>query len=173
MDLKARLEFVMAECRWSRADLVSASGETSSVVSQWLGHGSKPIKSIAKLEAAVGIANRSGFNPLWIARGIGEPRSKDTAWPFRRLSPTVWHALDDAMKDRIEAMVEGALSISSSSAQPMPASPPAWRGMALQIAAGIDAVTQGDQFRRFVHAVDAQFASAPDEARDDPPSRRK
>ncbi|WP_269633166.1 hypothetical protein [Pelomonas sp. BJYL3] len=167
MDLKERLEFLMSECNWGRADLKAASGETSSVVSQWLGHGSKIIKNITKLEAAVGIADKSGFNALWIARGIGEPRTPNSSWPFKRITPAVWHALDEGLKDRIEAMVEGALAIGATGS--MPPTAPAWRGMALQIAAGVDAVTQGDQFRRFVNAVDAQFSAEGPSATDSPP----
>lgn len=61
----------MAAKRWKRPDLVRASGESSSVVSQWLGKGSKTIKSIGKLEAAEALERASGFAALWIAKGKG------------------------------------------------------------------------------------------------------
>ncbi len=50
--LQERLREVMAAKGWEQADLMRVSGESSSVVSQWLGKGSKEIKSIGKMEAA-------------------------------------------------------------------------------------------------------------------------
>lgn len=71
MTLQERLEEVMAATGWDRADLVRVSGQSSSVVSQWLGKGSKIIHSIGKIEAAEAIAHASGFAPLWVAKGLG------------------------------------------------------------------------------------------------------
>lgn len=71
MDLKSRLEEVMAAKGWTHADLVRVSGQTSSVVSQWLGKGSKVIKSIAKVDAACRIQDESGYRAAWIAEGKG------------------------------------------------------------------------------------------------------
>lgn len=173
MDLKQRLEHLMAECGWDRSDLIAASGQSQSVVSQWLGHGSKEIKSISKLEAAFGIAELSGFNPLWIARGIGEPKRTEPArgnWPFSRISPETWASLDQGMRDRIEAMIEGAISCNIGGSS-VPSTVPAWRGLALQIAAGVDAVTKDDQFTRFVQAVDAQFGDPGDPKELRPPKQ--
>lgn len=70
MTLKERLELIMARKGWEQKDLVRISGQSSSVVSQWLGKGSKEIKSIGKMEAAAALEKASGFAALWIARGI-------------------------------------------------------------------------------------------------------
>lgn len=64
----------MREMRWKYTDLVRISGQTQSVVSQWLGRGSKEIKTIGKLEAAIYIERESGFSALWVAKGMGPKR---------------------------------------------------------------------------------------------------
>lgn len=66
-----RLEMLMEEKGWDHADLMRISGQSSSVVSQWLGKGSKVIKTIGKQEAAEALARESGYSALWIAKGIG------------------------------------------------------------------------------------------------------
>lgn len=72
--LKQRLEQIMEERGWDHAALVRVSGQSSSVVSQWLGKGSKPINSIGKMEAAERIEAESGYCSLWIAKGKGPER---------------------------------------------------------------------------------------------------
>jgi hypothetical protein len=69
--LVERLQIVMTAKGWKHGDLVTVTGMSSSVVSQWLGHGSKTIKTIGKMEAALKIQAASGFSALWIAKGIG------------------------------------------------------------------------------------------------------
>lgn len=69
--LQERLEEVMRARGWQHADLVRVSGQSSSVVSQWLGKGSKIIKEIGKLEAALAIEAASGYSALWVATGKG------------------------------------------------------------------------------------------------------
>lgn len=69
--LSTRLEEIMAAKGWKHADLMRVSGQSSSVVSQWLGKGSKDIKSITKIDAIMGIARESGYSMLWIAEGRG------------------------------------------------------------------------------------------------------
>lgn len=69
--LQDRLGEVMDAKKWTRRDLVRVSGQSSSVVSQWLGKGSKIIGKIGKLEAAEALARASGFSALWIATGSG------------------------------------------------------------------------------------------------------
>lgn len=69
--LADRLQLVMQHMNWERADLVRVSRQSSSVVSQWLGRGSKEIKTIGKLEAAIYLERASGFSSLWIAKGMG------------------------------------------------------------------------------------------------------
>lgn len=78
MDLPARLQRVMTETGWSRADLVRESGESSSVVSQWLGAGSKIIKSIGDIETALRLERASGFSAVWIAKGVGPEKARTT-----------------------------------------------------------------------------------------------
>lgn len=72
LSLPERLHEVMQATGWDRADLMRITGQSSSVVSQWLGKGSKEIATIGSLEAAIGIERASGFSALWVAKGIGE-----------------------------------------------------------------------------------------------------
>ena len=72
--LTERLQEVMTEKGWSYPDLVRHSGESRSVVSQWLGKATKTIKSIGKMEAAERLEKASGFAALWIAKGIGDKK---------------------------------------------------------------------------------------------------
>lgn len=69
--LQQRLEEVMRAKNWDHADVMRVSGQSSSVVSQWLGKGSKDIKEIGKLEAAIYLERASGYSALWIAKGLG------------------------------------------------------------------------------------------------------
>lgn len=79
--LKERLEEVMQAMGWEHQDLMRVSGQTSSVVSQWLGKGSKEIKSIGKLEAVIGIEKESGFSAMWVGKGIGPKRAPTRSGP--------------------------------------------------------------------------------------------
>lgn len=79
VDLKARLETLLDEMAWGYADLVRESGESRSVVSQWLGRGSKIIHSIGKMEAAERLEAATGFSALWIAKGAGPMRASRVA----------------------------------------------------------------------------------------------
>jgi transcriptional regulator with XRE-family HTH domain len=69
--LQQRLEEVMRAKNWDGAKLAKVSGASRSLVSQWLGNASRPIKKIGNLEAAKRIEAESGFCALWIAQGIG------------------------------------------------------------------------------------------------------
>lgn len=69
--LLKRLTEIMAAMGWQHADLVRISGASHSVVSQWLGNGSKPIHSIGKMQAAENIERASGYAALWVAKGLG------------------------------------------------------------------------------------------------------
>jgi transcriptional regulator with XRE-family HTH domain len=86
--LEERLAEVMQAMNWSHADLMRVTGQSSSVVSQWLGKGSKPIKSIGKIEAAEAIERESGFSALWVARNIG-PKRRGVAHTVSDLRPIV------------------------------------------------------------------------------------
>ena len=69
--LKERLEELMQAMEWDYPDLLRESGESHSVVSQWLGRGSKTIHSIGKTQAAERLEAASGYAALWLAKGIG------------------------------------------------------------------------------------------------------
>ena len=86
--LEERLAEVMQAKSWTHQDLMRVTGQSSSVVSQWLGKGSKPIKSIGKIEAAEAIERESGFSALWVARGIG-PKHRAVAHPLSDFRPIV------------------------------------------------------------------------------------
>lgn len=73
--LQERLEQLMADRGWQREDLIRISGQSQSVVSQWLGKSSKIIKTIGKLEAAQALARASCYEALWIAKGIGPKKA--------------------------------------------------------------------------------------------------
>lgn len=72
--LTDRLHEVLTAMAWSERDLMRITGQSRSVVSQWLGRTSKPIKTIGKLEAALAIEAASGYSALWIAKGHGPKR---------------------------------------------------------------------------------------------------
>ena len=91
--LKERLEEVMQAKGWEHADVVKVSRQSSSVVSQWLGKGSKEIKSIGKLEAALYLERASGDSALWIAKGDG-PKMADRPATYHLVAgepPPSWH----------------------------------------------------------------------------------
>jgi transcriptional regulator with XRE-family HTH domain len=79
MDLASRLQKVLSDKGWQRADLVRESGESSSVVSQWLGAGSKAIKSIGDIETALRLEKSTGFSALWLAKGVGPEKPPSPA----------------------------------------------------------------------------------------------
>lgn len=81
-----RLQEVMTAKGWDRQDLVRVSGQSSSVVSQWLGHGSKVIKTIGKQEAAEALAAASGYCALWLAKGQG-PKHKPVVTRLEARAP--------------------------------------------------------------------------------------
>jgi transcriptional regulator with XRE-family HTH domain len=69
--LTDRLEELMRVQKWTRADVLRISGVSSSVLSQWMGKGSKVIKTIGDMKAATKLSEASGYNALWIAKGEG------------------------------------------------------------------------------------------------------
>ena len=101
-----RLEEIMSTEQWDYGALVDASGETRSVVSQWLGRGSKVIHSIGKMEAAERLEAASRFNSLWIAKGQGL-KFKSPAPTATAASPATDRvSLDDAL-DVLRIALEG------------------------------------------------------------------
>jgi transcriptional regulator with XRE-family HTH domain len=102
--LSERLQEVMDAKGWTHADLVRISQQSSSVVSQWLGKGSKEIKSIGKLGAALRLSEASGYSAVWIAEGVG-PRMT-TAFsatsllsPLAREQPPPWRPHYEILSD--------------------------------------------------------------------------
>ena len=98
--------------QWDHADLVRASGESSSVVSQWLGKGSKPINTIGKIETAIRLERATGFSALWLAKGVGAKRIGRT-WPFSADLREQVTQLDDEGIRRLENMMRAHLDMDS------------------------------------------------------------
>ena len=69
--LTERMEEVMQALKWGRHDVMRVGGVSSSVVSQWLGNGSKPIKTIGDVEVAIKLQQATGYNAVWLAKGKG------------------------------------------------------------------------------------------------------
>jgi hypothetical protein len=86
--LSDRLTELMTTMGWRQTDLVRVSRQSSSVVSQWLGHGSKEIKTIGKLEAALYLERATGYSALWIAKGDGPKRAELALRPLVAREPT-------------------------------------------------------------------------------------
>lgn len=97
--LKDRLEELMEAMSWEYADLVRESGQSRSVVSQWLGRGSKAIHSIGKMEAAERLEHATGYCALWIAKGVGpkliasQHRSAGPALPIKLEENPIYPAI--------------------------------------------------------------------------------
>jgi len=96
-NLEDRLREVMQAKQWEHADLVRISGQSSSVVSQWLGAGSKEIKRIARVGAAVRLAEASGYSAEWLAEGKGPrfrtaPETQEAAALTARERPASYDA---------------------------------------------------------------------------------
>lgn len=68
--LEDRIRAVLSETQAEQVELADAAGVTKGTVSQWL---DGKIKSI-KLEYAVGIQKRYGYNPVWLVMGEGEKK---------------------------------------------------------------------------------------------------
>lgn len=82
--LSERLDEVMTAMKWTRADVMRITGQSSSVVSQWMGRGAKNkiIRTIGSVKAAIMLERASGYSGLWIAEGEGlkmAPRQGDDA----------------------------------------------------------------------------------------------
>lgn len=75
--LTERITELMQEMKWDVDKVADVAGVSSSAVYQWLGGGSKIIKSIGSIESAQRLQKASGFSALWLAKGSG-PRKVDT-----------------------------------------------------------------------------------------------
>ncbi|HFT8008584.1 TPA: LexA family transcriptional regulator [Burkholderia cenocepacia] len=69
--LDQRIQAIIDETGVEQIELASAAGVTKSTVNQWL---DGKIKSI-KLEYALGIEERWGYNPIWLVMGKGPKKS--------------------------------------------------------------------------------------------------
>ena len=87
MELKERIEFIQNLKKWEIADVARAAGVSTSAVSQWLGKGSKPIKSIGDIEAAESLALATGLHALWIAKGKGPRHASTNVEPAADMPP--------------------------------------------------------------------------------------
>jgi hypothetical protein len=88
---------------WKPPDLVRVSGLSRSAVAQWLGKGSKLIKTIGNMEAAEAIEQASGFCALWIATGAGPKRV--TAGPMLVAEPTSQYATPSQVLDQLSELL--------------------------------------------------------------------
>ncbi|MBJ9659838.1 LexA family protein [Burkholderia gladioli] len=73
--LEDRIRTILHETQAEQIELAEAAGVTKGTVTQWL---DGKIKSI-KLEYAVGIQKRWGYNPVWIVMGQGKKKSSSFA----------------------------------------------------------------------------------------------
>ena len=73
-NLDERIQLIMDEKNWDIATVARVAGVTHSAVSQWLGRGSKPTKSIGDMEAAQKLSVATGYKALWIAKGKGDKK---------------------------------------------------------------------------------------------------
>jgi transcriptional regulator with XRE-family HTH domain len=72
-NLKDRVEELMRVTGWDVPKVASVAKVSRSAVHQWLGGGSKEIKSIG-LEPAINLAEATGYRALWLSKGKGERR---------------------------------------------------------------------------------------------------
>lgn len=94
--------------------MADVAGVSRSAAAQWLGQGSKIIHSIGKMEAAENLERETGFNALWIAKGVGpkfvEKRQVSRhEWPFQGIEESKLRSLchDDASR------LEGAMLLAA------------------------------------------------------------
>ncbi|WP_420211049.1 LexA family protein [Burkholderia aenigmatica] len=79
--LEDRIRAVLSETKAGQVELADAAGVTKGTVSQWL---DGKIKSI-KLEYAVGIQKRWGYNPVWLVMGEGDKKIRTAG--FTNVAP--------------------------------------------------------------------------------------
>lgn len=95
----------MATMGWQHADLVRISGESSSVVSQWLGKTERPTKSIGRVSAALRLSAASGYCAEWIADGAGPKKPPPRlVRPAVAGEPTPAYTLTDCLQDLANAL---------------------------------------------------------------------
>ena len=77
--LKDRIQELMRASGLDEKAIAKAAGVTPSAVYQWLGHGSKPIKSIGDIEAATKLMWATGYSALWISKGKGPKHNQENS----------------------------------------------------------------------------------------------
>ncbi len=100
----------MQETGWDAPKVAAVAKVSASAVYQWLGAGSKEIKSIGKIDAAIYLERSSGFSALWLAKGEGPKRAErtsgsDVTWPFPDLDFARFEALTANQKIEVQAAV--------------------------------------------------------------------
>jgi hypothetical protein len=95
----------MATNGWQHADLVRISGESSSVVSQWLGKTDKPTKSIGRVRTALRLGEASGYCAEWIADGTGPKKPPPRlVRPQLASEPAAAYTFSDCLQDLAAAL---------------------------------------------------------------------
>lgn len=105
-----RLEEVMASKGWSSPQQIAdVAGVTRSAAAQWLGQGSKIIKTIGKMQAAERLEQETGYRALWIAKGegpkfVGTKTPPGGDWPFS-IDINAYRGLSPEKKEQLDALV--------------------------------------------------------------------
>lgn len=76
-----RIQELMAAKSWDVEKVAQVADVSASAVYQWLGHGTKTIHSIGKIEAAIRLERASGFSALWLAKGVGPKMANEGVAP--------------------------------------------------------------------------------------------
>ncbi|MGJ7500098.1 hypothetical protein ACSFBF_07035 [Variovorax sp. ZT5P49] len=76
--LVERVQELMDVMHWDVEKVATTAGVSASAVYQWLGHGTKTIHSIGKIDAAIYLERASGFSALWLAKGLGPKMARET-----------------------------------------------------------------------------------------------
>lgn len=118
--LKERIEELMVTMTWSVPDIARVGAISKSAVYQWLGHGSKEIHGISRIDVAERLAAASGYNALWLARGEG-PKFHDRQsgkthqrdWPFPSAPESQIRKLAERDLTVLDAILAAALKTMS------------------------------------------------------------
>ncbi|MBA1366240.1 LexA family protein [Burkholderia gladioli] len=108
--LDERVRTILKETEAEQIELAEAAGVTKGTVTQWL---DGKIKSM-KLEYAVGIQKRWGYNPVWLVLGSGPKKPAKAAMPplpnGSRRVPLVNYVQAGLMAEAVEPFAPGAAS---------------------------------------------------------------
>lgn len=104
--LKERMEEFASETGWDVGRIAHTAGVSSSAVSQWFGKGSKLIRTIGNIEAAMNLERATGFSALWLAKGQG-PKKKPAANDAIQVLPEGAIPVDTTKRRRIWVVGKG------------------------------------------------------------------